>query len=203
MEYKSIFKSITILAALRSPLFSDASSLQSSADSPRKSWFNNIFTFKPASFSLLSVCDARATRNECMRLLEALSVTIELTHTDLGAGVLRCWLDDAHGTSTYAGWVASDEVITQVKDSTGAMSVTKGVRFRVEFRATTYPLHLSSGYLTSLILTQERGALSTFKLVYNILRRDWDLDTPRTPGGTSIKIVPSPILVGEHFSPQL
>ncbi|KAF9517982.1 hypothetical protein BS47DRAFT_424308 [Hydnum rufescens UP504] len=165
----------------RSPLSSDTSSLRPSVLSSnendtislRKSWFN-IFTFKPASFSLLSVCDGSATRKECVRLLEALSVEIELLNTDLSAGVLKCSLDD-------------------ILDPTGVKNCIKGVRFRVEFRVTTHPSHLSSGYITSVILTQEKGALSTFKLIYNALRRDWDMDAPRTPGGASMKIVPSPI----------
>lgn len=37
-------------------------------------------------------------------------------------------------------------------------------------------------YATSVLLVQEKGALSTFKVLYNRLRRDWELDAPRSPG---------------------
>lgn len=57
------------------------------------------------------------------------------------------------------------------------MAVAKAVRFRVELHSVTHA-HSVSGYVTSLTIVQEKGALSSFKLVYNRLRREWDLDTP-------------------------
>lgn len=61
------------------------------------------------------------------------------------------------------------------------MAVVKAVRFRVEFSHTSSS-HALAGYITSLTLVQEKGALSSFKLIFNRLRREWELDVP---GGLS------------------
>lgn len=68
-------------------------------------------------------------------------------------------------------------------DPSGSMAVTKAVRFRVELHQVgASTAHAMAGYLTSMILVQEKGALSSFKSVYNRLRREWDLDDmPQTP----------------------
>ena len=78
------------------------------------------------------------------------------------------------------------------------MAVTKAVRFRVEIHGVGHA-HTVAGFTTSVTMIQEKGALSTFKLLYNRLRRDWELDAPppsilfKTPSnpGTSL---PSPSL---------
>ncbi len=78
------------------------------------------------------------------------------------------------------------------------MAITKAVRFRVEMHGVGYA-HMVAGYTTSVTMIQEKGALSTFRLLYNRLRRDWELDAPprpillKTPSnpGTSL---PSPTL---------
>ena len=57
------------------------------------------------------------------------------------------------------------------------MAVVKAVRFRVEFNHTSAS-HSVAGYITSLTLIQEKGALSSFKLIFNRLRREWELDVP-------------------------
>lgn len=64
------------------------------------------------------------------------------------------------------------------------MAVTSAVRFRVELHAVgANTAHAVAGYVTGLTMVQEKGALSSFKSVYNRLRREWDLDAmPRTPG---------------------
>ncbi|KAK0563151.1 serine/threonine-protein kinase gin4 [Tilletia horrida] len=43
---------------------------------------------------------------------------------------------------------------------------------------------VSSGFATSMVLVQEKGALSTFKGIHTQLRRDWELDmaAPLSPG---------------------
>lgn len=64
------------------------------------------------------------------------------------------------------------------------MAISKPVRFRVELHNVTHA-HSVSGYTTSLTMVQEKGALSSFKLVYNRLRREWELDTPPTAMGTT------------------
>ena len=64
------------------------------------------------------------------------------------------------------------------------MPVAKAVGFRVELHAVVgSTAHAVAGYVTSMTMVQEKGALSSFKMVYNRLRREWDLDgLPKTPG---------------------
>ncbi|TFY81631.1 hypothetical protein EWM64_g2381 [Hericium alpestre] len=133
----------------------------SSAASPLSpAWFGNLFKIKPATFSLLSIHDAHASREECWRLLNNVGVRVVLTHAE-SLGVLKCKMDE-------------------MADPAGVMGVVKAVRFRVEIRDAT-SAHSAAGYQTELQLIQEKGALSSFKLVYNRLKRDWDLDAPQIP----------------------
>lgn len=69
------------------------------------------------------------------------------------------------------------EAFRSRSDPAGVMAVVKAVRFRVEFHHTNTS-HAVSGYITSLTLIQEKGALSSFKLIFNRLRREWELDVP-------------------------
>lgn len=57
------------------------------------------------------------------------------------------------------------------------MAITKAVRFRVEVHGVGHA-HTVAGFTSSVTMIQEKGALSTFKLLYNRLRRDWELDAP-------------------------
>ena len=144
----------TISATSSSPTASDVSSLPSPL-SP--TWFGNLFKLKAITFSLLSIHDADTTRDECRRLLTIMGVRVVLTRAE-NLGVIKCRMDD----------------------SIDPMGTTKAVRFRVEVHGTT-PSQLVAGYRTALHLIQEKGSLSTFKVVYNRLRREWDLDAPRIP----------------------
>jgi hypothetical protein len=57
------------------------------------------------------------------------------------------------------------------------MDKVKAVRFCVEFHGVLHS-HAVAGYTSSISMIQEKGALSSFKLLYNRLRREWDLDAP-------------------------
>ncbi|PVG03135.1 Pkinase-domain-containing protein [Serendipita vermifera] len=127
----------------------------SSAPSPEKTtWFSNLFKFKPASFYLLSVYDGLSSRDECKRLLAAMGVSVSIENS----GHLLCQFDGVH-------------------DPSGVMGAIKPVKFRVEVHGVLHS-HAIAGYVTSLSIIQDKGALSTFKLLYNRLRREWNLDTP-------------------------
>jgi serine/threonine-protein kinase HSL1 (negative regulator of Swe1 kinase) len=123
-------------------------------------WFGNLFKLKPISFTLLSVHDVHTSREECKRILHGLGVRAVLVHAD-GPGILKCRLDE-------------------ITDPAGVMGVTKGVRFRVEVHAASERQE-ASGYQTVLQLVQEKGAASSFRLVYGRLRLEWDLDAPKIP----------------------
>jgi len=139
----------------------DTSASDPSPASPLSpTWFGNLFKLKPVSFSLLSVHDPHTSREECKRILHELGVRPLLTHAD-GLGVLKCRLDEN-------------------ADPAGVMGVTKAVRFRVEVH-TASDAQETAGYQTVLQLVQEKGAASSFRLIYGRLRREWDLDAPRIP----------------------
>lgn len=123
-------------------------------------WFGNLFKLKPVTFSLLSVHDPHTSREECKRILHGLGVRVVLIHAD-GPGILKCRLDE-------------------IADPAGVMGVTKAVRFRVEVHAASEAQE-TAGYQTVLQLVQEKGAASSFRLMYGKLKREWDLDAPRIP----------------------
>ncbi|KAA1468869.1 Pkinase-domain-containing protein [Dentipellis sp. KUC8613] len=140
-----------------SPLSLDSPSVASPL-SP--AWFGNLFKLKPASFCLLSVHDAQASRDECNRLLNSIGVRVVLTHAE-SHGILKCKVDEHADPASPTG-------------------LMKAVRFRVEVQRATQ-LQADSGYQSSLQMIQEKGALSSFKLVYSRLKREWDLDAPQIP----------------------
>jgi serine/threonine-protein kinase HSL1, negative regulator of Swe1 kinase len=123
-------------------------------------WFGNLFKLKPVSFSLLSVHDPHTSREECKRILHGLGARAVLIHAD-GLGILKCRLNE-------------------VVDPATVMGVVKAVRFRVEVHAASEAQE-AAGYQTVLQLVQEKGAASSFRLVYGRLKREWDLDAPKIP----------------------
>jgi hypothetical protein len=141
-----------------SPALSDGSFTLPST--PRRSWFGDVFKFKPTSFVLLSVHDAYTSREECRRMLVGLGIRVTLAHSD-GLGILKCKLDE-------------------VRDPAGAMALVKAVRFRVEVHKPSVS-QSDAGFEVSLHLVQEKGASSSFQAVHARLRKNWDLDVPRTP----------------------
>jgi serine/threonine-protein kinase HSL1, negative regulator of Swe1 kinase len=137
----------------------------SASDPPQASpltptWFGNLFKLKSVSFSLLSVHDLDTSREECKRILHGIGVRAVLVHAD-GPGILKCRLDE-------------------ITDPAGVMGVTKTVRFRVEVHAASEAQE-AAGYQTVLQLVQEKGAASSFRLVFSRLRHEWDLDAPKIP----------------------
>lgn len=131
-----------------------SSGASSSTSGERITWFGNLFKFKPATFHLLSVYDHVTTRDTCKRLLSAMGVLV----MSEDSGSLICRVED-------------------VNDPSGVMESIKAVRFRVEVHGVPHSQAVA-GFTCSISLMQEKGALSTFKLIYNRLRREWQLDTP-------------------------
>ncbi|KAK7012265.1 CAMK/CAMKL/GIN4 protein kinase [Favolaschia claudopus] len=147
-----------------SPAFSDAGSsftlpspllASPTCSSPKRAWFENVFSFKPITYTLPSTRDFYTTRNECRRLLMAMDVRVVLEDSD-GLGILKCRLDES-------------------RDTTGLMSVIKAAKFRVEVQRSP------DDEAASLLLTHEKGSMDSFKEVYKRLRRDWVLDDPGAP----------------------
>ncbi|TFK51778.1 Pkinase-domain-containing protein [Heliocybe sulcata] len=144
-----------------SPAFSDDSWFppSPSSSSPKRRWFGQLFKFKPARYQLLSMADVYNTREECRRLLMGMGVQVTHCRSTDGLDVLKCRLEE-------------------VRDPAGVMDTTKAVQFRVEVQRPTHAQTIA-GFTILLNLIQEKGALSSFRLMYNRLRREWDLDAPR------------------------
>jgi hypothetical protein len=167
MDSKLQRKSSTNGVNPASPALSD-NSFNISDSPPSRGWFGTLFRFKPVAFHLLSMSDVAGTRKECRRLLEVMGVRVIVPHSD-DLGVLKCRLDE-------------------VKDPAAILGAVKAVRFRVELYKANGAQTLA-GYAVALRFVQEKGALSSFKTIFNRLKREWELDTPKLP-----KPEPSPTL---------
>ncbi|KAK4686868.1 serine/threonine-protein kinase HSL1, negative regulator of Swe1 kinase, partial [Tremellales sp. Uapishka_1] len=139
-----------------------------STSSPKRSWFNNLFSFKPATCTLLSHDNIGNTRDKAKRLLVDLGVRVAIVEVD-GLRALKCRLDE-------------------VRDLQGVTTITKGVRFKVEFTRATQSG--GGGYNTLVSLTQEKGAMSSFKGIFNKLRQDFEgsSSSPITPTAQSFTL---------------
>jgi serine/threonine-protein kinase HSL1 (negative regulator of Swe1 kinase) len=161
--------------------------------SPVPDWLSAVFRFKQNPYNLRSIKGAVETREECQRLLREFGVTTQLIHAESGPGVLKCWLEEVRGKSLHSVTHLGQNFNSRCGvDVAGLMTATKSVRFRVECHPTTNSPHAVSGYICVLTLIQEQGASSSFKMIWNMLRRQWDFDTPRTPLFLTVKPAPSP-----------
>lgn len=160
-----------------------------SVSSPKRSWFNNLFSFKPASCTLLCRDNVANTRERTRRALMDLGVRVAICEID-GVRGLKCRLDE-------------------VRDLQGTSTVVKGVRFKVEFARSG-----GSGttYNTLVSLTQEKGAQSSFKGIFNSLKTMLESDVPMSPAastspatsqGGKFATVPSPAMRQAQHQTQI
>ena len=133
-----------------------SSSASASASSPKRSWFNNLFSFKPPSCTVLSHDNVANTRERTRMALHDMGVRVALVDID-GVRGLKCRLDE-------------------VRDPQGNTTVVKGVRFKVEFTRSTVSSAPGSNTLVSLTL--EKGAQSAFKSIFNSLRTVLEFNQP-------------------------
>lgn len=169
----------------------------------RTNWLGGIMTsLRSSNPSLLSVLDVQATRGECLRILETLQVKAEPSLDQ--ANMLNCELADMPcELSRHFLFLRYDDLnsdsgrrFAPILDAAGIIDAPKFVRFRVEFSAISTSSHLDAGFTSSLTLVKEKGSSSSFKLIYNHLRRDWELDNPISPKGKvmTMRLVPSPVI---------
>lgn len=146
-----------------SPSSHASESASSSASSNKRSWFTNLFSFKAPSHTLYSLEDRRPTLLATRQLLESFGAVCTQegsigSHSNV---VLRCRMDE-------------------IRDPSGSITVSKAVRFRVDFQPCTERVGSASGFVTMVVMVQEKGALSTFKSIYGKVSREWELDGPKT-----------------------
>lgn len=156
-----------------------------------KGWFSNLFNWKAQTYVLCSTDDVLSTRNETTRLLEILGVVVALED----GGQLKCRVGD--GMALDGGDGSSAQLL-------------KHTRFRVELHASlaaTTPSHSASqsssrsplptptfgpgtkhvtgGSQCVIVLTQEKGTVSTFRTICRRLREEWTLDALQSPPSAS------------------
>ena len=138
--------------------------------SPKRSWIDNVFNLKPATFTLLSRYDVHTTRNECRRLLVEMGLLISLEEFEK-LGILKCRSNES-------------------KDAGSTITSSKCVKFRVELQWPTSRL-FRDGYVISLLLVHEKGPFETFKRFHQQLARDWTLDLIDKETSSTMSIDPS------------
>ncbi|QRV88859.1 Serine/threonine-protein kinase [Ceratobasidium sp. AG-Ba] len=133
----------------------------------QEKWFSNLFNFRSTRQELHSLHDVFSTRERCISTLRALGARVEagepLPHL-YGGCTLRCKMDE-------------------IVDPSGTVMVSKTLRFRVEIRPTTGAQY-ASGYLSELLVVQEKGQSASFNALCVRLRRGWDLDVTCQPDGS-------------------
>ena len=144
-----------------SPHFSEAGS-SFTTSSPKswsapKRWLDNVFKFKTATYTLLSLQDINTTRSECRRLLMELDLLVSIEDSEK-LGVLKCRSLDPQGANHTQGM--------------------KSLKFRVEMQWPT-PRLCHEGYLVSLHFIQEKGSLEAFKGIFQQVARNWSFDRPK------------------------
>ncbi|WVQ93812.1 hypothetical protein IAU59_000890 [Kwoniella sp. CBS 9459] len=144
---------------------SAASSFASSSSamngpSPKRSWFNNLFSFKAPACTLLAHDNISNTRDRVRRFLMEANVRVALVEID-GIRGLKCRLDE-------------------VRDPIGGtQAIVKGVRFKAEFSRASQGAGQS--YNTLVTLTLEKGAQSSFRSIFVNLRQQIDSTNPVRP----------------------
>ncbi|KAF7983429.1 hypothetical protein HWV62_21679 [Athelia sp. TMB] len=141
-----------------------------------KGWFANLFNWKAQTCVLCSSTGAPATRAEVTRLLERRGVVVALED----GSVLRCRVDDG------AENLKSTRFRVELHASLAAASAAQAGGSRSPLASPT-GLGLkhggAGGAQCVVVLTQEKGAVATFRAVCARLREEWTLDALQSPPG--------------------
>lgn len=144
------------------------SSSQPSPESmAKRSWFNNLFSFKPQSCEILvNSRDVKEGLKRCQRTLEAQGVKV--SEAQFQQRGLKCKVADTININGQS---------------------VKGVRFRIEFERVYVAAgnRASSQFSTKAVLTLEKGAQSTFRAAYNRLQSALENESPPLPTPQSNK----------------
>ncbi|KAG0696588.1 kinase-like domain-containing protein [Suillus ampliporus] len=162
-----------------------------------KGWFSNLFNWKAHTYILCSTDTMHATRNEAVRILEQFGVVVGLEETD-GHGVLRCRMSDL--IDTLSGSVVQKQVRFRVEFSPSASSSSSSqgqpqspaASPRMPVYHASGPMSptlrygfgkpsLGSGFTCAIVLVQEKGSMSSFRMVCRWLREEWALDALQSP----------------------
>ncbi|CAL1699251.1 unnamed protein product [Somion occarium] len=151
-----------------------------------KGWFSNLFHWKIQSYTLYSVDDPVATRNECARLLESVGVVIALEDNQT-ATTLKCRVDDVYDGNSLVQKQLRFRV--EIQSNPAGLSSANPMSPTMNSFATAIPMRSRpnvdklNGFETVLTFHLEKGAVSTFKLLYQHVKLEWrlgGLQSPRT-----------------------
>lgn len=176
-----------------------------------KGWFSNLFHWKPQSYVLYSVDDPISTRHEIARLLEQFGVVIALEdNVERGWMTVKCRVDDVYEGTTVVQKAMRFRV--EISSIAGGQVAHVGTPF-TPLSGTPTPRPYQQNPLSPVMSNQggkmrmsvpgpggaecetmiafvlEKGAVSTFKTIYQHLRGEWRLDSlqsPRTSAGMSV-----------------
>lgn len=189
---------LATLAPLPANTHNSASS-SSSAPGKKDSWFAGLFNWKPATFTLMSTENFSETLSECVRRLQSYGVRVAMDDSsDVHHTTLRCTINEyreSNGVTTAAkplrfrvelnilpvGSAANSPQMSGLGLSlNGGTTMNHGLPSPA---LSTYSRGSSAGgvtFATSVLVVQEKGALSSFKLIHGRLRREWTLDLAST-----------------------
>ena len=171
-----------------------------SAPSKKDSWFAGLFNWKPATFTLMSTENFSETLNECVRRLQSYGVRVAMDDSsDVHHTTLKCTINEyreSNGVITAAKPLRFRVELNILPVGSAANSPLIGGGLGLSLNGgavggsvlshglpspalSTYSRGSSAGgvtFATSVLVVQEKGALSTFKLIHGRLRREWTLD---------------------------
>ncbi|EST04522.1 Protein kinase domain protein [Kalmanozyma brasiliensis GHG001] len=177
-----------------------ASHSYSTAPGKKDSWFAGLFNWKPATFTLMSTENFSETLSECVRRLQSYGVRVAMDDSsDVHHTTLKCTINEyreSNGVVTAAKPLRFrvELNILPVGSTGNSPQVGGGLGLTLNGSAlgggvmnhglpspalSTRSRGSSAGgvtFATSVQVVQEKGALSTFKLVHGRLRREWTLD---------------------------
>ncbi|TCD70693.1 hypothetical protein EIP91_002068 [Steccherinum ochraceum] len=197
-----------VFSSINSPTMSSpAAILGSPVVGEFKGWFSNLFHWKPQSYVLYSLDDPVATRHEIARLLEQLGVVIALEdNAERGWMTVKCRVDDVYEGTTLVqkamrfrveiSSCQSQHLVlalgtpSTMSNATPRMSQSPlspligggggGSGMSAKSRM-SMPNGGGAGYETMIAFVLEKGAVSTFKTIYQHLRGEWRLDSLQSP----------------------
>ncbi|WWC66693.1 uncharacterized protein I206_100597 [Kwoniella pini CBS 10737] len=166
------------------PSFASTSGGSINGISPKRSWFNNLFSFKAPSFSLLAQDNISSTRDRVRRILNSQNVRVALVEID-GIRGLKC---------------RQDEIRDPVNNG---QVVSKGIRFKVEFSRANQSA--GQNYNTLVTLTLEKGAQSSFRNIFSILKSQIENTNPPRPQSIMMRSPqqPTSATIPSHPQPLL
>ncbi|KND03181.1 CAMK/CAMKL/BRSK protein kinase [Spizellomyces punctatus DAOM BR117] len=139
--------------------------------SPKRSWFANLFHFKPDAFTVYSSQDFDRTMTAIGELLTA----HDIRNQPLRGGGYKCKFEASSPSAailTAMHTASSSPSTSSPTSEQGNPPIIKNVKFRVDL----LPNDEGEGLPWKLQFTQQQGANSTFQLICQRFKESWDYE---------------------------